>query len=96
MQAEGALPLEIRVAEPSANLPLIRSGTPFTHLVFVQHGVLSALRADTRSGLNVSAPVSQPDGLTEAESETGVGLVVLAIGTQSDGLPRLVARTSRR
>ena len=39
--AEAALPLEMRFAEPSAEVPLIRSGTDFTHLVFVQHGVVT-------------------------------------------------------
>ena len=39
--AEAALPLEMRFAEPSAELPLIRSGSDFTHLVFVQHGVVT-------------------------------------------------------
>ena len=39
--AEAGLPLEMRVAEPSADAPLIRSGAAFTHLVFVQHGVVT-------------------------------------------------------
>ena len=39
--AEAALPLEMRFAEPSADVPLIRSGSAFTHLVFVQHGVVT-------------------------------------------------------
>ena len=39
--AEAALPLEMRFAEPSAEVPLIRSGSDFTHLVFVQHGVVT-------------------------------------------------------
>ncbi len=39
--AEAALPLEMRFAEPSAEVPLIRSGSAFTHLVFVQHGVVT-------------------------------------------------------
>ena len=39
--AEAALPLEMRFAEPSADVPLIRSGSDFTHLVFVQHGVVT-------------------------------------------------------
>ena len=39
--AEAALPLEMRFAEPSALEPLIRSGSEFTHLVFVQHGVVT-------------------------------------------------------
>ena len=39
--AEAALPLEMRFAEPSAEIPLIRSGSDFTHLVFVQHGVVT-------------------------------------------------------
>lgn len=30
-------PLEMQHAEPSAETPLIRSSTDFTHLVFVQH-----------------------------------------------------------
>ena len=39
--AEAGLPLEMRFAEPSAEIPLIRSGSDFTHLVFVQHGVVT-------------------------------------------------------
>ena len=39
--AEAASPLEMRFAEPSAEVPLIRSGSEFTHLVFVQHGVVT-------------------------------------------------------
>ena len=33
-------PLEMRYAAPSADTPLIRSGAPFTHLVFVQNGTV--------------------------------------------------------
>ena len=33
-------PLEMRFAEPSAESPLIRSGSRFTHLLFVQHGTV--------------------------------------------------------
>ena len=39
--AEDALPLEMLFAEPSAEAPLIRSGSDFTHLVFVQHGIVT-------------------------------------------------------
>ena len=39
--AEAALPLEMRFAESSAEAPLIRSGSAFSHLVFVQHGVVT-------------------------------------------------------
>ena len=39
--AEASLPLEMRFAEPSAEVPLIRSGSTFSHLVFVQHGVVT-------------------------------------------------------
>ena len=39
--AEVTQPLEMRFAEPSAEVPLIRSGSEFTHLVFVQHGVVT-------------------------------------------------------
>ncbi len=38
---EASQPLEMRFAEPSAEVPLIRSGSEFTHLVFVQHGVVT-------------------------------------------------------
>ena len=38
--SDGAEPLELRFVEPSADAPLIRSGSPFTHLVFVQHGTV--------------------------------------------------------
>ncbi len=38
--AESALPLEMEVASPSAESPLIRSGSAFTHLIFVQHGLV--------------------------------------------------------
>ena len=33
-------PLELRFVEPSADAPLIRSGSKFTHLMFVQHGTV--------------------------------------------------------
>ena len=33
-------PLEMWYAEPSADAPLIRSGAPFTRLIFVQHGIV--------------------------------------------------------
>ena len=36
------MPLEMQFAEPSAEVPLIRSGSAFTHLVLVQHGVVTA------------------------------------------------------
>ena len=39
--AEAASPLEMQFAEPSAEAPLIRSGSAFSHLVFVQHGVVT-------------------------------------------------------
>ena len=39
--AAADLPLEMRFAEPSAEAALIRSGSDFTHLVFVQHGVVT-------------------------------------------------------
>ena len=39
--AEASSPLEMLFAEPSAEAPLIRSGAAFTHLVFVQHGVVT-------------------------------------------------------
>ncbi len=38
---EASSPLEMRFAEPSAEVPLIRSGSAFSHLVFVQHGVVT-------------------------------------------------------
>ena len=38
--AASAGPLEMWYAEPSADTPLIRSGTLFTHLVFVQNGTV--------------------------------------------------------
>ena len=33
-------PLEMLIVEPSADVALIRSGEPFTHLYFVQHGMI--------------------------------------------------------
>lgn len=44
-ELEGALsdadePLEMWFTEPSADSPLIRSGSRFTHLLFVQHGIV--------------------------------------------------------
>ena len=38
--ADAAQPLELRYVEPSADAPLIRSGSEFTHLFFVQHGTV--------------------------------------------------------
>ena len=39
--AEVTQTLEMRFTEPSAEVPLIRSGSEFTHLIFVQHGVVT-------------------------------------------------------
>lgn len=36
----GREPLELLFVEPSADVALIRSGTPFSHLYFVQHGMI--------------------------------------------------------
>ncbi len=33
-------PLELQYVEPSAEASLVRSGSPFTHLLFVQHGTV--------------------------------------------------------
>ena len=38
--SEAAEPLEMTYAAPSADNPLIRSGAPFTHLVFIQNGTV--------------------------------------------------------
>ena len=38
--ADATEPLEMQYAEASVELPLIRSGTLFTHLLFVQHGTV--------------------------------------------------------
>ena len=38
--ASGHEPLEMLFVEPSADVALIRSGEPFTHLYFVQHGMI--------------------------------------------------------
>ena len=38
--SEATEPLEMTYAAPSADTPLIRSGAPFTHLVFVQNGTV--------------------------------------------------------
>ena len=38
--SDAAEPLEMRYAAPSADVPLIRSGARFTHLVFVQNGTV--------------------------------------------------------
>ena len=38
--ADATEPLEMQYAEASAESPLIRSGTLFTHLLFVQHGTV--------------------------------------------------------
>ena len=38
--AEATEPLEMQYAAPSADSPLIRSGSLFTHLLFVQHGTV--------------------------------------------------------
>ena len=37
---ESSEPLELQYVEPSADRPLIRSGSPFTQLYFVQHGTI--------------------------------------------------------
>ena len=38
--SRGQEPLEMSVVEPSADIALIRSGEPFNHLYFVQHGMI--------------------------------------------------------
>ena len=38
--SSGREPLDMQLVEPSADAALIRSGQPFTHLYFVQHGML--------------------------------------------------------
>lgn len=38
--SSGHEPLEMRFVEPSADVTLIRSGDPFRHLYFVQHGLI--------------------------------------------------------
>ena len=38
--ARGGQPLEMLYVEPSVDAPLIRSGEAFTHLMFVQHGIV--------------------------------------------------------
>ena len=38
--ADAGEPLELRFVEPSADTPLIKSGSQFSHLVFVQHGTV--------------------------------------------------------
>ena len=38
--ASGGEPLEMLLVEPSADVALIHSGKPFTHLYFVQHGTV--------------------------------------------------------
>ena len=38
--SDAAEPLELRYVEPAADPPLIRSGSRFTHLLFVQHGTV--------------------------------------------------------
>ena len=38
--AQAGQPLQLRYVEPSVDSPLIRSGSQFTHLLFVQHGTV--------------------------------------------------------
>ena len=38
--SRGQEPLEMQFVEPSADVALIRSGEPFSHLYFVQHGMI--------------------------------------------------------
>ena len=38
--SSGREPLDMQLVEPSAGAALIRSGQPFTHLYFVQHGMI--------------------------------------------------------
>ena len=42
-------PLDMWYAEPSADAPLIRSGSPFTALIFVQNGIVVPWQYHTRS-----------------------------------------------
>lgn len=72
---EGALeessePLELRYVEPSADTPLIRSGSQFTHLYFVQLGTIIPWQSP-HSELSAPFLIGEHELLSDAERWVG-------------------------
>ncbi len=63
---DAAEPLEMWYAEPSVDSPLIRSGSRFTHLIFVQHGTVVPWQYP-HSELDAPFLIGEHELLTEAE-----------------------------
>ena len=63
-------PLELRFVEPSADPPLIRSGSPFTHLLFVQHGTVVPWQ-NPHSELSAPFLIGEHEFLTDAQRWVG-------------------------
>ncbi len=59
-------PLELRFVEPSADPPLIRSGSAFTHLLFVQHGTVVPWQ-NPHSELSAPFLIGEHEFLTDAQ-----------------------------
>ncbi len=64
--AEATEPLEMWYEEPSVDSPLIRSGAPFTHLIFVQHGIVVPWQYP-HSELAAPFLIGEHEFLTDAE-----------------------------
>ena len=63
-------PLELRFVEPSSEPPLIRSGSEFTHLIFVQHGTVVPWQ-NPHSELSAPFLIGEHEFLTDAQRWVG-------------------------
>ena len=68
--ANAAEPLELRYVEPSVDSPLIRSGSEFTRLFFVQHGTVVPWQFP-HSELAAPFLIGEQEFLTDAERWVG-------------------------
>ena len=95
---EATEPLEMWYAEPSADSPLIRSGRQFTHLFFVQHGIVVPWQVP-HSELAAPFLIGEHELLMDAERWVGsysavteaivVGIPVRVMRLVLDRIPRV-------
>ncbi len=96
--AAAAKPLEMWYAEPSTDSPLIRSGSPFTHLAFIQNGTVVPWQYP-RSELTAPFLIGEHEFLMGSERWVGsysavteaivVGIPVSVIKVAADRIPRI-------
>ena len=93
--SDAAEPLELRFVEPSADEPLIQSGSEFTHLLFVQHGTIVPWQYPY-SELAAPFLIGEHEFLTDAErwvasysAITGATVVDIPVGVMELTLERL-------